>query len=505
MLFVKKHWFKAILIFILLGGLYLGTRLFNLTKLPIFTDEAIYIRWSQIGSRDPNWRFISLVDGKQPMFTWIMMVFLRILRDPLFAGRLVSVFAGAASALGIGVLTYEVFRNKQISMIAVFLYILSPFALMYDRLALYDSLVATFSIWSLYLSIRLVKTLRLDMALLLGMVLGAGMLNKTSGFLSLYLLPATLVLFDFQKPERVKRLMQWGIFVFVATLISQLLYGILRLSPLFHMVGQKDSVFVYSFKDWVVHPFTFLEGNLKGLFDWLISYLTPPIFIASLIPLFTLWRQGREKLLLYIWWAAPFFALALFGRILYPRFILFMSMPLLILASVSIFWIWKNFGRKIFGIAILVILFLPSFYTDYFIVTNPLYAPIHYADRGQLIDSWPAGWGVSEVNTFFLERLKFSKVSVYTEGTFGLLPAAIEIYLVDKPNIDIHGIWPLPEHILPEMLVSARDHETYFIFNQTQETPLGWPILLLAEYQKGLRENRKLRLYKVIPQSVSKL
>ncbi|MCX6792160.1 MAG: hypothetical protein NT149_03940 [Candidatus Gottesmanbacteria bacterium] len=95
----RRGWASLLLLVAGLAVLFFVTRLTNLTKLPIFTDEAIYIRWSQIGSRDPNWRFISLVDGKQPLFTWIMMVFLRFIRDPLVAGRLVSVLAGFFTTL----------------------------------------------------------------------------------------------------------------------------------------------------------------------------------------------------------------------------------------------------------------------------------------------------------------------------------------------------------------------------------------------------------------------
>jgi len=261
---------------LILGVLYFATRLLNLTILPIFTDEAIYIRWSQIGSRDAAWRFISLVDGKQPMFTWIMMVILRFIEDPLVAGRLVSVVAGALSTVGLWVLSFELFKSKKISFFASFLYILSPFTLMYDRLAMYDSLVATFYIWNLYLSILLVKHIRLDVALILGLTLGAGMLNKSSGFLSLYLLPATLLLFDWKEKKKAKRFMKWVGLVVVATVLSQMMYAVLRLSPLYHMIGLKDVVFIYSFREWLSHPITFLWGNLHGLMEWLIGYLTLP-------------------------------------------------------------------------------------------------------------------------------------------------------------------------------------------------------------------------------------
>src|SRR6266705_3402180 len=63
--YFKKYWLS--LSVVLLVVLFFITRFFNILSLPIFTDEAIYIRWAQIALHDANWRFISLTDGKQPM------------------------------------------------------------------------------------------------------------------------------------------------------------------------------------------------------------------------------------------------------------------------------------------------------------------------------------------------------------------------------------------------------------------------------------------------------
>lgn len=82
--------------------LYWITRLINLTILPIFTDEAIYIRWGQIVLGDPVWKFISLTDGKQPLFIWLMAPLLKVITDPLVAGRLVSIISGFFGLLGMG-------------------------------------------------------------------------------------------------------------------------------------------------------------------------------------------------------------------------------------------------------------------------------------------------------------------------------------------------------------------------------------------------------------------
>ncbi|KKS11341.1 MAG: hypothetical protein UU66_C0020G0002 [Parcubacteria group bacterium GW2011_GWB1_41_5] len=427
-----------------------------------------------------------------------MMIFLRIFHDPLFAGRLVSVFSGIATTIGIWLAAWELFKNKKISYTASLLYILIPFGLMYDRMALYDTLSGALSIWSFYLAILLAKKVRLDVALLLGFSLGLSMLNKTSGFLSLYMLPGTLILFDWRREKRMKRLFSWVGLALAAAVISQLLYSILRLSPLFAMVGQKDTVFVYSFAEWLTHPFNFLYGNLRGLFDWAIHYLTWPIFVASILSGLSLWKWPREKLLLLGWWFAPFFALAIDGRVLYPRFILFMVLPLMILAANGIVWIWDHFRGSIWRWALMVLLFGGSLYTDYYIIANPLYAPIPQADAGQYIDDWPSGWGMPEVNEFLAHEVQKGKVSVYTDGTFGLLPYSVEIYLVDNPNIKIKGLYPVTATPSAEMITDAKDHPTYMIFNQTQNIP-EWPLKLIAQYQKGKRTDVKLRLFEVTP------
>ncbi len=493
-----KIWsLRLLFIGVLLLLFYLVTRLTNLTQLPIFTDEAIYIRWSQIGSRDANWRFISLVDGKQPMFTWIMMVFLKVIRDPLLAGRLVSVVSGFVTMAGLGLLTFALFRSAKLGFVVCTLYILSPFALMYDRLALYDSLVAAFSVWSLYGGVLLVRLLRLDIALLLGMVLGAGMLNKSSGFMSLYFLPVTLVLFDWRKKERIMRFLRWLGLVLVAAIISQLLYSVLRLSPLLHMVKQKDAVFVYPFHEWLKHPFNYFVGNIQGQFDWLIRYMTIPIALLSFIPAVTFWKHTREKLLLYAWWAAPFLVLALFARVLYPRFILFMVMPLYVLASIPYLWIMERLGHRLWKAVLLFLIIFPSVFADFYIIADPRYAPLPFSDKVQLVDDWPSGWGIREVNAYLIEEAKKGEIAVYTDGTFGLLPYAIEMYLVDNPHVTIKGIWPLPKDPPEEMIADAARKPTYMVFNQTQNVPL-WPMEKISEYAKGNSKDQKLRLYRII-------
>src|SRR3989344_9160310 len=114
---------KAKFIWPPLVGLYLISRLVNLSAIPIFTDEAIYSYWAQIALHDPINRFISLEDGKQPLFIWLGAIFQKFIGDPLIAMRLVSVFAGFGSLIAIYLLTKTLF-DKKIAILAVIFYII---------------------------------------------------------------------------------------------------------------------------------------------------------------------------------------------------------------------------------------------------------------------------------------------------------------------------------------------------------------------------------------------
>ncbi|HSS44767.1 MAG TPA: hypothetical protein VLO07_05430, partial [Thermoanaerobaculia bacterium] len=86
--------------FVLYGllALFFCLRLPGLRDLPIFCDEAIYLRYAQLVLQDPvRNAFVSLVDPKPPLHYWLLASVFRLTRDPLLAGRLLSVLAGAAA------------------------------------------------------------------------------------------------------------------------------------------------------------------------------------------------------------------------------------------------------------------------------------------------------------------------------------------------------------------------------------------------------------------------
>lgn len=511
-----KTYFKEILFSLLLISGFFMTRFLDISSLPIFTDEAIYVRWAQIANEDSSWRFISLTDGKQPSFIWLTMIAMRFIADPLLAGRVVSVFSGFATMVGVFFLSFEVFRNFSdkkkilVGLISSFLVLILPITIIYDRLALYDSLVAAFFVWSLYFQIRLVRNPRFDYALVLGFVLGAATLTKSSGFLSIYLVPFMFLLFDFNKKDLKKRILKTCLYFGVSTIVAYLIYSVLRLSPYFHMINQKNSIFVYSFGDWfdfsMKQRLELFISNAKGLFDWFLIYFSIPFAILVIGSFFIEIKHIKEKVLLFIFFFLPILSLCFFGKTLYPRYILFMIMPLVPLVALSIVDFSNIFKQKwVKPIFYLFILLIPL-KVDYFIFKDFARAPIPKLDLEQLINGWPAGGGIKESISFFEKESARGEIMVGTQGTFGLMPAAYEIYLKENKNIRINGFWPVESDKVPDLLLDYAERiPTYFVFYQPCPdcdfpgmAPKRLNLTEVSSYQKGIGDS-KLTIYRVAP------
>lgn len=493
--FFKRHKFEIFVLGVLVL-LYLATRFYSILSMPIFTDEAIYIRWAQIAAQDAKERFISLTDGKQPMFIWLMMISLRFIQDPLLAGRIVSVGAGFVTLIGMYFLGREIFKSNKIGLVSSALYVIFPMALVYDRMALYDSLVGTFAVWSLYLIILMIRRIRLDIALVLGMVAGGGVLTKTSGFFSIYLLPFSLVLFNFAGKNMKVRLAKWASLAMLAIIMAYGFYSILRLSPFFHIIAEKNTIFVYPLQDWLQHPLEFFILNCQAFWDWTNRYLTWPLLILVASSFFIARNFIKEKIILFLWFMIPIIALGLFGKTLYPRFIFFMLLSLLPLIAFSLVNIYSRFKKGYLFIIFCFLVFILVFKTDYLILTNFAKSQIPSSDIQQYLTRWPAGGGIKKAIEFFEKEAKKGKIYIATQGTFGLLPYAFEIYLINNPNIKIEGYWPVENTIPIKAIEESKKVPTYFVFYQpcfackedvdTGIAPNSWNLKPVLQMESGV-------------------
>lgn len=475
--FTKKDWLLVLLLLIL----YFTTRLINLDKFPIFTDEGIYIRWAKIAWHDASWRFISLTDGKQPLQTWGTIPFLKMFpENPLLAGRLFSVATGFASLTGMFTLLFYLF-GKKAAFWGSFIYVFTPFFLFYDRMALVDSGVVAGFTWILFLSILLAKNLRLDTALLLGLVSGFALLAKSSVRMFVGLSALAPILF-FNTKEFVKKTLNFYVLYAIAFVIGVVLYNVQRLSPFFHYVPEKNKAFVLTFAEFMKNPFMLLFTNLKLILVyvfWESGFMLPILGIIGLAWLYK--KDKRLSIYLFIWLLFPYLAMSAFAKTLFPRYLMFFASLFIIGAA----YLLTNLKNRMIHRALLLTFILSVLYFDYAIIFDHKNIPFPPVDRGQYIESKNAGWGVKEIVDFTREKSNEKPVVLMAEGNFGLVGDMLEASLRRSDiNIKVQGYWPLDERDILNAKTLLDKNYVYVVFSHRNSFPEHWPTKLVRKYDK---------------------
>ncbi|OGE43694.1 hypothetical protein A3B45_03330 [Candidatus Daviesbacteria bacterium RIFCSPLOWO2_01_FULL_39_12] len=470
-----------ILAFFLLIVLYFLLRVPNLTLQPIFADEAIYIRWAQVMRAESTLRFLPLFDGKTPLFMWSMMPVLKFIEDPLFAGRFLSVVSGFMSLVGVIVLGWKVF-GKKVALWAGFLYVITPYIVFFDRMALVDSMLAAFTVWAIYFAIWLSQTVRLDLSMILGFILGGGILTKTPGMINLLLVPVSFLAFRdggarFAKREnRGHKLVKLMIFWAVAIGIALVAYNLLRLGPNFHQLSARNADYVFSPLELIGRPLDPFIPHLRDISDWFPKLLSWPVLLIGGIGVIrVIGERNRLGLVVLLWGLIPLLLEMAFLRPFTARYLLASIPPFLVIAGYGIEKISSikyQVSSKIVKMVVLVILLIPALNFNYLLLTDPQKAPLPRAERIGYFEEWTAGYGFKEIAEYLVERKKQTNVVVGTEGYFGTLPDGLQIYL-DKAGIPIIGSHATISAQLREAL---KDNEVYFVANRSR----------LMEHQSGL-------------------
>lgn len=492
--YLKKNFtLRDVLFFALLILLFFGTRLINLDKWPIFSDEGIYIRWAKVAWKDATWRFISLTDGRQPLQTWGTIPFLKLFSDnALLAGRLFSVSTGFVGLIGMFVLNFYLW-GKRGAFIATLFYICIPYFVFYDRIALVDSAVNAGFIWMLFFSILLARTRRLDVALLFGFTAGFALLTKSSSrmFIALAALAPILFLTKNKKIFILNSLsfyFLWAIVLFMGILF----YNIQRLSPFLHYVELKNATFVMPLSEFITRPFEFFWHNLKIIplyTTWEAGWV---IVLFSMLGMYQLFKKERRMFFyLLAYFILPFGAIAFFGKVVFPRYLIFYGSLFIITATYFFTTLKQKTANTLIGITLVSMLFL-----DYPLLFNPVKASFPEIDRGQYVVGVTSVWGAQDLMNLMRERSQVKPVVILAEGNFGLVADVLDVFMKDGDKIEIKGLWPLDEIHLYENQPLLAEKEVYVVYSHRTEFPDHWPIELVKEYKKP-EGGKSLYLFKL--------
>lgn len=495
---VRKH-SKVLLILLGIVALYFILRLPNLTLQPIFADEAIYIRWAQVMRAEPTLRFVSLSDGKTPLFMWLMIPLFKFIHDPLLAGRFLSVISGFFTMLGVFALGWRVF-NPKVALWSALIYTIVPYTVFFDRMALVDAMLAAFLIWALYFALWLLKSQRLDLAMILGYLFGGALLVKTPAMLGILTLPATLVGFNFKNSQKYALVKLLGLWL-VAIGIALIIYNILRLGPNFAQLSSRNQDYIFSPVEILARPLDPFIPHLRDMIDWFPKLFTWSVIVLGIIGVIRVIKEKNKiGVALLAWGLVPLLIQMALLKTFTARYLLFSITPFLVLAGYGMYQVSniKNNLSKAFLSVVALLLLIPAVYFDYLLLTNPQNAPLPKEERQGYFEDWTAGYGFKEIANFLIEQRKQGKVLVGTEGFFGTLPDGLYIYL-DKVDITVVGSGPIVSNKIRE---ATSSNQVYFVANK-KRLQASEKLKLIKEFPKakplGGGDQDAIQLFQVLP------
>ncbi len=472
-------------------------RIYHITILPVFADEAIYIRWSQVMGAEATLRFLPLSDGKQPLYMWVLMFIVRRFSDPLFISRLLSILSGLGTLLGIFSLTQLLFKSKKISLLAAFLWAVAPIAFFFDRMALVDSMLTMFGVWTLFFAVLTAKLKRLDTAMIAGFMLGFALLTKSPALFFTLLIPVTWVY-----SKNFKDLFKNVLLTIVTLVIGYFMYNILRLGPDFGMIVTRNLDYVFPISHLWMNPKDPFIFHVSEIFtDWFIKMGPGVGLILGLIGiLIGLKKYFRETVIVFAWFFVPLMAESEYAKVFTVRYVL-MTVPFyVILVALSLLTIRIKLVRDI-TVVLLLIFVIQSLLFDKDLVTNPEAANLPSSERSGYLEEWSAGTGIKEVADYIKALPVGKQIIIGTEGYFGTLPDGLQIYLNNYPKIVVVGTG-LNFSDVPAQLKAAlaAGDRTYFVVNsdRIQVKPVDYARLgfkLIASYPKALRREHESKEY----------
>ena len=432
--------------------LYLGTHLYRLTILPVFADEAIYIRWTQLIIDDwHQYLFFPLNDGKTPLLMWLMVPFQFLFSDQLFAGRFVAMLIGLGQILSLGYLTKLLGGKTKTTWLAMLLGSTLPFWFFHHRMALTDALLSLGITWMIVGVTQIIKNKQKYIWIgLTSLFLGLALWAKLPAIL---IIPS-LLLYAWIKPMKIDSRIRQIAYISIAIAGGLGLFFSLKFHPVFPQLFSRGSDFLYPWKEVIFQgKWKNTIGNIPTYLNYFGTYLTWPVLLLSLVGQFLpdIKKRRIQHILLgsTILFAGP---IALLGKVVYPRYFLPISIFLTISAVLVIQELieitkkQKLSWKKILLGAILGVIFINigtmSGKFIYFSLTNPDKTPFVSADQEQYLYKWSSGHGIRESVEFIKTQAKNHTVAVATEGSFGTLPDGVLMYFhrQNVENIYVEGI-----------------------------------------------------------------
>jgi 4-amino-4-deoxy-L-arabinose transferase-like glycosyltransferase len=427
----------AFLIAVVLLLAYFFTRLHQLMSFPVFGDEALHV----IQARDVyDLRpFTGALNGKLFGLWWMAAMGLQG-DGVIFVIRAATVIFGAltvAALFGLG----RYFAGLWGGALAAAFYILSPYALFYDRLALVDPYVTAFGALLAWFSLRAAVQGRAFDALAAGAMLVGAILAKATGVM-LWVIPLAAYLLLGKQTWRIR--LRLTCFTYVFLLVVWL--------PFFFFLQWRGYSYFSTATDVVGAGFSsdFLSRlwrNLiapEGMFTIDAVYFSAPfLFLALVTTVFLVTRRLRHALFLVAVMALPLGGLLAFADRLSPRYFHLHVPFALLLVAVGVMalavWLYERLRlpRTVLPLGVLLAwggLFAIPYHLQY--ARDPAALPMPALDREEYVAFDAAGFAVDEAARYIVAERAGARRSLVVVG---LLPQceALALYIGVRPDVQV--------------------------------------------------------------------
>ncbi len=410
---------------LLLLALCVALRVARLGALPIFVDESLYTRATQIVATGPVPGTLLVMaspsyGGNPPLFSWLAAPLTRLILDPLLATRLASALIGTLGMLG----TWAVGRalwGPAAALLAGLFYTLCPYLLFYNRLALLDGLVATCGAWTLLFAITLSRRGRVRDAAALGLCLAAALLTKILA-VDLLLLPLlAIATAPCGRRSRAARGAALAVALGVLPFLVVLSMPYDNTPAAFALHGHLQTG---GGAARLVHTLQSQAGVWETAL-WL--YLTPPILLLGVLGLWAA-RRDRAARLVGLWAVLGSLPIVLVpNRLFVPRHFLYIAVPILLLAArgalelaavtrayrprrAPLWPLWPVVVGLVVGLAA-----GPAVGADTAMIAAPARTPLIPADSFQYVRGWPSGYMLAPVIAYLRRQAADGPVTIVAE------------------------------------------------------------------------------------------
>ena len=401
----------------------------NLMRLPLYLDEGLYIFWASLIKEGSSYVYVSMQDGKTPLFMWLIHLINPFFGDYLYTGRFISVIASAISLICSVVIGWKI-GGRLTALFVYILFLITPFNLLVSRMAFVDSLLialGSLSILSLFFIREFAEKkkvfIAIIFALVAGVLLGMAFMTKTTA--KIFLVAESVVLISWILQSLKSKKLKEALVIFLSLPIIVGIYfeilGYLKFGALRHweMIANKEGMLVYSLQEIFHNLFTgetipVYVKNLPFYFEYLVIYFGPILifFVLGLLHFIKDRKQIWLVLITIIFSAGIFLS----AKIPASRYLSIIVPPFIIISALGLKFIWQKNNRAFYTISVVLLLITSSL--SFRIIADPLQAFYSSDDRNNFVNSDLNALGLNEIIEYLGPQSKDSIIGV--EGTWGV-------------------------------------------------------------------------------------